>query len=144
MVDPIRYPNTNQWDEVLRTGQLQTHNISASGGSDNLNFFISAGLMDETGLQINNDYSRKNARVNLDYDIRDNIRVGTRLDGSWTDMTAPRSDGMTDPTGSGWDMQAAIAGILPVHPETGQFGGHMAYRGARCGENQEDGIQVLH
>jgi len=127
MVDPIRYPNTNQWDEVLRTGQLQTHNISASGGSDNLNFFISAGLMDETGLQINNDYSRKNARVNLDYDIRDNIRVGTRLDGSWTDMTAPRSDGMTDPTGSGWDMQAAIAGILPVHPETGQFGGHMAY-----------------
>lgn len=54
-VDPLAYPSTDWWDVILRTGAVQNHNLSASGGGDKSNFFISVGMMDEKGLQVNND-----------------------------------------------------------------------------------------
>lgn len=130
MVDPIRYPNTDWWDIIMRNGRVQNHNLSASGGNDKSNFFISIGLMDEKGLQINNDFSRYNARFNYDYKIRDNINVGVKFSGDWSKFTYALEDGFTDDNATntaGMDMQYAIAGILPFDPVTGYFGGVMAY-----------------
>ena len=130
MIDPLRYPNTDWWDVLMRDGTLQNHNISASGSNDKSNFFISAGIMDEKGLQINNDYSRYNARFNYDYKIRDNINVGARFSGNWSKYTYSLEDGFTDDASSntaGFDLQYAIAGIVPYDPVSGYFGGVMAY-----------------
>lgn len=65
MVDPILFPNTDQFDEMFRTGSIQNHTVSASGGSDKMNFYTSIGVMNQEGLQIHNDYSRYNMRLNL-------------------------------------------------------------------------------
>lgn len=130
MIDPVRFPNTDWWDIIMRNGTVQNHNLSASGGSDRSNFFISIGLMDEKGLQINNDFSRYNTRFNYDYKIRDNINVGVKFSGDWSKFTYALEDGFTDDNASntaGMDMQYAIAGILPYDPVTGYFGGVMAY-----------------
>ncbi len=129
-VDPLRYPSTDWWDVILRTGAVQNHNISASGGGDKSNFFISVGMMDEKGLQVNNDYKRYNARFNYDYKIRDNINVGVRFTGNWSNLTYALEDGFTDDNSNntaGFDMQYAIAGIVPYDPVSGYFGGVMAY-----------------
>lgn len=129
MIDPVRYPNTDWWDVITRDGALQNHNISLSGGNDRSNFFISLGSMDEKGLQINNDYSRYNARFNYDYKVRDNMNVGVKFSGNWSNWTYALEDGFTDDTGNtaGFDMQYAIAGILPYDPVSGNYGGVMAY-----------------
>ena len=50
MIDPVKFPNTDVWDIILRQGMYNNYNISASGGSANSNFFISGGLKDEKGL----------------------------------------------------------------------------------------------
>ena len=34
MIDPLRYPNTDWWDIIMRDGKLQNYNVSATGGSD--------------------------------------------------------------------------------------------------------------
>ncbi|MBC8004600.1 MAG: SusC/RagA family TonB-linked outer membrane protein, partial [Verrucomicrobia bacterium] len=81
MIDPLRYPNTDWWDVLMREGQVQNHNLSASGGNEKSNFYISIGMMDEKGLQINNDYSRYNARFNYDYKLRPNMNVGAKFAG---------------------------------------------------------------
>lgn len=129
MIDPLRYPNTDWWDVITRNGQLQNHNLSLSGGNDKSNFFISLGLMDEKGLQINNDYSRYNARFNYDYKVRDNMNVGVKFSGNWSKWTYALEDGFTDDTDNtaGFDMQYAIAGITPYDPVSGFYGGVMAY-----------------
>lgn len=130
MIDPVRYPNTDWWDIIMRNGAVQNHNLSASGGNDRSNFFVSVGIMDEKGLQVNNDYSRYNARFNYDYKIRDNLNVGVKFSGNWSNYTYALADGFTDDTPTntaGFDMQYAIAGILPFDPVTGHFGGVMAY-----------------
>ena len=130
MIDPLRYPNTDWWDVLMRDGQVQNHNLSASGGNEKSNFFISVGMMDEKGLQINNDYSRYNARFNYDYKVRDNMNVGAKFAGDWSKYTYALEDGFTDdnPTNTaGFDLQYAISGMTPYDPVSGNYGGVMAY-----------------
>ncbi|PWJ57901.1 TonB-linked SusC/RagA family outer membrane protein [Dyadobacter jejuensis] len=130
MLDPLAYPNTNWWDIITRTGSLQNYNLSASGGSDKSNFFLSIGMMNEKGIQINNDFKRYNARFNYDYKIRKNINTGIKFNGNWSKFTYALEDGFTDDdplNTAGFDMQAAIAGITPYDPISGRFGGVMAY-----------------
>ncbi|HBL76507.1 MAG: SusC/RagA family TonB-linked outer membrane protein [Bacteroidetes bacterium GWF2_42_66] len=130
MIDPLAYPNTDWWDIMMRTGSVQNHNVSASGGTEKSNFFISIGILDEKGLQINNDYSRYNARFNYDYKVRSNMNVGVKFAGNWSKYTYALEDGFTDDASTntaGFDMQYAIAGITPYDPVTGYFGGVMAY-----------------
>lgn len=130
MIDPVRYPNTDWWDIITRYGSVQNHNLSASGGNDKSNFFISVGMMDEKGLQINNDFKRYNARFNFDYKINKTMNVGVKFQGNWSKIVYALEDGFTDDdpaNTAGFDMQAAIAGILPYDPVTGYYGGVMAY-----------------
>ena len=130
MIDPLRYPNTDWWDIILRDGQVINHNLSSSGGNDKSNFFISVGMMDEKGLQVNNDYTRYNARFNYDYKLRHNMNIGARFGGNWSNWVYALADGFTDDDASntaGFDMQYAISGITPYDPATGYFGGVMAY-----------------
>jgi len=130
MIDPLRYPNTDWWDVITRQGKVANHNISASGGNEKSNFYISAGVMDEKGLQINNDYTRYNARFNYDYQIRHNINVGARFGGNWSNWTYALEDGFTDDNSTntaGFDMQYAVSGITPYDPASGYYGGVMAY-----------------
>ncbi|MHA4741955.1 SusC/RagA family TonB-linked outer membrane protein [Dyadobacter sp. MSC1_007] len=130
MLDPVAYPNTDWWDVIMRTGSVQNYNLSASGGGDKSNFFISVGMMNEKGLQINNDFKRYNARFNYDYKIRKNINTGIKFNGNWSNLTYALEDGFTDDASTntaGFDMQYAIPGILPYDPVTGYYGGVMAY-----------------
>ena len=130
MIDPLRYPNTDWWSILMRNGQVQNHNLSASGGNEKSNFFISVGLMDEKGLQINNDYSRYNARFNYDYKVRPNMNIGAKFAGNWSKYTYALEDGFTDDDATntaGFDLQYAIAGIVPYDPVSGMYGGVMAY-----------------
>lgn len=122
MVDPILFPNTDQFDEMFRTGSIMNHTVSASGGSDKMNFYLSVGVMDQEGLQIHNDYSRYNMRLNLDYKIRDNVKVGVKTDGTWSERQTPRGAGLETA-----GLKYVISGVLNRHPETGEYGGAMAY-----------------
>jgi len=127
MIDPIRFPNTDWWDIIVRNGVMQNYNLSASGSNDKSNFFVSIGVMDEQGLQINNDYRRYNARFNYDYSVRDNLKIGTRFGGNWSEWDYAGSEGFTQGSYVGTDLRAAIAGITPYDPVTGYYGGEMAY-----------------
>lgn len=130
MIDPLRYPNTDWWDIILRDGSFQSYNVSASGGGEKSNFFSSVGVRDEKGLQINNDYKQYNARFNFDYKLKDNMNTGFRFSGNWSEFSYALEEGFTDPATTntaGFDMQYAIAGIMPYDPKTGYYGGVMAY-----------------
>ena len=131
MIDPLRFPNTDWYDVYMRTGILQNYTLSASGGNEKSNFYISLGLMDKAGVQINNDYRRYNTRFNYDYKVLKNVTVGARFDGNWTDFSfTGYADGITNNDTSdsgGGDMQYAIAGVTPYDPISGRYGGVMAY-----------------
>jgi TonB-linked SusC/RagA family outer membrane protein len=130
MIDPLRYPNTDWWNIIMRDGKMQNYNVSATGGSDRSNFFISVGTRNENGLQINNDYKQYNARFNFDYKLKNNMNTGVKFNGNWSNFTYALEEGFTDPASTntaGLDMQYAVAGITPYDPTSGMYGGVMAY-----------------
>lgn len=124
MIDPVKYPNTDWWDYVMRTGNIQNYNVSATGGGEKSNFFASIGYVKQKGLQISNDYDRYNIRLNYDYDILKNLQVGMKIDGNWSNYSYCQSNGFN---GEDNRISTAIAGIYPYDSKTGTYGGPMAY-----------------
>jgi len=69
-------------------------------------------------------------RFNFDSKIRSNMNTGFRFNGNWSNWSYALSDGFTDDNASntaGYDLQYAIAGLLPYDPKSGYYGGVMAY-----------------
>jgi TonB-linked SusC/RagA family outer membrane protein len=70
---------TNWFKEVFKPAAMKNYQISASGGSEKGNFFFSGNVYDHQGIMIGNDYRRYQARVNSNYNIGKNIRIGENL-----------------------------------------------------------------
>ncbi len=69
---------TTDWiDAVTQTGVVQNHNISLSGGTDNLKYFISGDYLDQKGVVKGYEYKRFSFRTNADIQATKYITVGT-------------------------------------------------------------------
>lgn len=77
---------TDWFDEVLRTGFIQNHNVSLSGGSDKMTYFLSAGYMSEEGIVEQNKFNRFTIRSNNDYKITSKLRLSTLVSYSRFDL----------------------------------------------------------
>jgi TonB-linked SusC/RagA family outer membrane protein len=80
--DPINYPNTDWRDLVLKDwGFQQQHNLNLSGGTEKVNYFVSAGYV-EQGSNYTEDvlsFQRYNLRANIDADITDNLNLTVNM-----------------------------------------------------------------
>jgi TonB-linked SusC/RagA family outer membrane protein len=73
--------NTNWLDELFVLGKTQNAQVSASGGSDKVQYLISGGYYGQDGIVIyNNDqYQRLSFRTNVNANVTDRFSVGTNL-----------------------------------------------------------------
>lgn len=74
----IAYPNTDWGDWIYDTNWLQNHNVSASGGSENIRYNLSGRIQDNPGIMHNTGMKRYEARVNLETDINSFLTIGTQ------------------------------------------------------------------
>ncbi|TDH19728.1 TonB-dependent receptor [Segetibacter sp. 3557_3] len=58
--------NTNWADEAIRTGAIQDHTVSLSGGTRNSNYFISGSYFKDIGTLIARDFERSSLRINTE------------------------------------------------------------------------------
>jgi TonB-linked SusC/RagA family outer membrane protein len=65
-LDGLRQINTNWEDVLFRTGNTQSHQLSASGGSDKTTFFLSGSVFDQSGTVPNTDLRRYTGRANVE------------------------------------------------------------------------------
>lgn len=72
------YANTDWLDELFTTGTTNKINVSANGGSDKVQYHLSAGYFHANGIIIeNNDaYKRFNMRANINANITDRLTAG--------------------------------------------------------------------
>ncbi|MEO5995178.1 MAG: TonB-dependent receptor [Chitinophagaceae bacterium] len=74
--DPWLYPNTDWFDVVFKSVAKQNNtNITVSGGTENMKYFIAAGFNQQGAIYKNSDrdYSRVNFRSNIDGKISNHI-----------------------------------------------------------------------
>lgn len=88
---------TFDWYGFVTNNNMHTHNhnISIQQRTEQSGYFVSIGYTDQAGYMLNEDYSRWNARINLDNDINDWFKVGIQ-----SFMTLSDYSGQDLPTGN--------------------------------------------
>ena len=76
---------TDWLDQMTRTGFKQQYNISASGGNEKTQYNASVGFLRNSGVVVNTEYQRINARANLKTQINKYIEFGVDLSWMHTD-----------------------------------------------------------
>ena len=80
LTDIVKDGSYTDWaEELLQNSLTQNYEVSVSGGSDNTNFNISLGTMQDEGLMENDKMKRYNGKINLDHVINKYFKVGTSL-----------------------------------------------------------------
>lgn len=77
--NPAALPDTDWVDEIYQPGIEQSYNLSLTGGSERLRYYLSGGYERENGIQMNNYWERISARLNVDYQVARSVTVGTRI-----------------------------------------------------------------
>lgn len=86
-ITKAQYPESTDWfDNVLKDGFINSNDVSVTGTSDKLTYFLSMGYLIDNGIlnagkNINsgNDYKRFSSRVNVSYELNDHLKVGTNF-----------------------------------------------------------------
>jgi TonB-dependent starch-binding outer membrane protein SusC len=91
--DPASFgTGTNWFDVVTRQAQIQNHNISVRGGTQNVKYFFSGNYLKQEGVIINNDLQRYSFRANLDIKLSPKLRYGLNVNPSRTEQNRPADD----------------------------------------------------
>lgn len=96
--DPLNYPNTDWTKESLKKTALQNQaNVSVSGGSENVRYYLSAGMLYQDGLYKNGatKYKQYSFRSNIDANVTKDFRVSLYLSGRQEDRQFPTSTAAT-------------------------------------------------
>ena len=67
---------TNWQDAIFRTAIQHQHQVSAQGGTDKVQYYVSGSYMDQQGTIIGSDFKRFSARANLDANLKDWWKIG--------------------------------------------------------------------
>lgn len=89
--DPIRFPNIQWADYIMKDQTLQTqHNVNISGGAKDVRYFISVGALTQGGLfkefgqdyHFGYQYNRFNYRSNMDIDVTKTTTISFDIAGT--------------------------------------------------------------
>lgn len=68
-------------DWLFQSGSAQNHNLSISGGSDDVNYYASVGYQNIEGVVITQGFERYNARLNVDAKLGSKFKSGLSFNG---------------------------------------------------------------
>ncbi len=116
----VPYSNTNWWDELDRTGVIQNHQVSLSGGTDKGQYTMSANYFKQDGTQIDTYFKRYQVRANTSFNIRPWLRFGENLTFAYM-QDLGRNAETGEATGYSWTYRASP--WVPVYDIQGNFAG---------------------
>jgi TonB-linked SusC/RagA family outer membrane protein len=112
---------TNWWDEITHPAMIQSHTLSASGGSDRSSYYFSFGYFNQQGTLIDTYLKRYTARINTVFNIKDHIRVGENATVIY--RKTPGLPGSNQNEGNPISYAYRESPIVPVYDIIGNFAG---------------------
>jgi len=77
--DTYWYQPDDWTDAAYKNGFRQEYEVNASGGYDKGDYFLSAGYLKEDGIIHNSSFERFNARLKVNHDLTNWLRVGVNV-----------------------------------------------------------------
>ncbi len=113
---------TDWFKEIFKPALMMSHNLTTSGGTDKLTYMLSLGYLNQQGTLLNTHLKRYNVRINTQYKVRDNIRIGENL------YVYYKDNPQINPNHPYTEIQAARGNhpFIPVYDIMGNWGGGYA------------------
>lgn len=77
--DPSVAPTYSWYDAAYRKGQTQNYQLTARGGDAKTKFYVSAGLFNQKGQQIMQDFKRGTFKANLEHNVNDKLSFESNI-----------------------------------------------------------------
>lgn len=85
-LDPSILGKGTDWQkELFNSADMQKHQLSVSGGTNNTTYYLSGEYLKQDGVAIGSGFDRYGVRINLENKPRDWITIGTNLSFNQTD-----------------------------------------------------------
>src|SRR5665647_1778509 len=127
--DPWGHPNTDWFKAVIKPWSMQQYaNISLSGGSDRVKYYISGGTTYQDGIFYHsaNHYSQVNFRSNIDASISKNIHLDVNFSGGQQNTHYPGTGVGGDALNTWWALNRQYP-YLPAYWPNGLPGPDVEY-----------------
>ncbi len=107
------YTPDNWADNSFSNEMRQEYNISARGGTEKMNYYISAGYLTDNGVIANSGFDRISTRLNVDYQVKEWLKIGSNI--GYTNSTS-RYPGEQTSTNSSMNAFYIANMIAPIYP----------------------------
>jgi len=114
IIQKVPKEGTDWYNELFNSAPISEHNLSATGGTDKAKYFFGLGYLNNQGTMVKSYIKRYSLRVNTEFNIGENIRVGENLNILHRDYT---------PTSSIIDGVVKMNNMVPVKDIMGNWGG---------------------
>ncbi|SHG40530.1 TonB-linked outer membrane protein, SusC/RagA family [Chryseolinea serpens] len=118
---------TDWQKEVYRSAAMQNHQLSVSGGGENVQYLVSGGYLNQQGILLNSSFKRFSLRANVNVDITKWASFGLSWAGiKETGNTPPFGEGaaIIDPLGQVVSVAPRWNATIPVYDENGNYSKH--------------------
>lgn len=75
--NPAKVRSFDWLDAVMRTGNIQNHQLTVTGGSEKTKVMFSGAYFSNEGIMKDKDYERFSLRTNVDHDVNSFLKIGT-------------------------------------------------------------------
>ena len=113
--DGTYYYTPDDWtDELFENNTRQEYNLSVSGANDKMNYYMSAGYLDDQGIVPNSGFQRYSARLKADYQVKPWLKMGANM--SYTHYDSREQDTESSTSNANAFYAANIIGaIYPMY-----------------------------
>lgn len=120
--NPYTHSNTNWYDLAFQTGTQHQHNVSASGGTDNVKYLASLGYLQQEGILPNSNRQQFNGRTNLDIKLSDRFDLRMNMAYIKNDYQDPTNSYVRGGSDQIIRQLNIIAPWIPYKHEDGTYG----------------------
>jgi TonB-linked SusC/RagA family outer membrane protein len=119
---PSSYGEGTNWQDLIyRDGGLQNYQLSVSGGSDKITYYVSGTYYDHKGIVVNSDYKRYSITSNIKAQVLDWVNIGANMFTRRTNL-----NGVNSQTGGYYnpgvpDMAYKFTPTVGVYTEGGNY-----------------------
>lgn len=119
LIQEVNKSGTDWYRAAFKNAPIQNHSLTASGGTDKSNYLFSLGYFNQQGTLIGTFLKRYSAKINTEFKLRKNIRIGQNAYIFYKEN--PANDGSFAVS----TIYRAMP-IIPVYDIKGNFGGTFA------------------
>src|SRR5258708_5747701 len=114
---------TDWFHEIFKPAMIQSHTLSASGGSDRSQYFFSFNYFNQQGTLIDTYLKRYSARINTTFNVKDHIRVGENAYVFYRQSPSGIPGSTNQAEGNAISMSYRMSPIIPVYDVVGNYAG---------------------